>query len=375
MRRRLLGLLLVGMILPASAQAGGEGWKFPALADFPETRQILNLQRIEAVQRDLTPLGPELRPGLQAGRPFSPDGAWIADQLSRLPASQRAAYEALAARTGSTAWTLGGPGGFELVVLVDRAGLPQSIKITLKGTRKKTDFTWDGQGRPLAVEDLSEDGEGRPLQIQRRLPDGTLATQHSFVWQDGLLRAEYLTERTATGTLAETVHRYTEKSQLLASEYREGGQLRWRDEYSHGSGWLESKTRTSFAEGRETSKDVQRFDREGRLVSAQNIVAGTVRAERRYEYEGLSDKLLLESAVSYAADGRRTSSEEIRYLREGGDIVSRTLVRDGVVQSIIEYGPDDESRERIFLRGQEILRVYYKGGARIRQEDVRPAAR
>lgn len=367
--------MLVGMILPASAQAGGEGWKFPALADFPETRQILNLQRIEAVQRDLTPLGPELRPGLQAGRPFSPDGAWIADQLSRLPASQRAAYEALAARTGSTAWTLGGPGGFELVVLVDRAGLPQSIKITLKGTRKKTDFTWDGQGRPLAVEDLSEDGEGRPLQIQRRLPDGTLATQHSFVWQDGLLRAEYLTERTATGALAETVHRYTEKSQLLASEYREGGQLRWRDEYSHGSGWLESKTRTSFAEGRETSKDVQRFDREGRLVSAQNIVAGTVRAERRYEYEGLSDKLLLESAVSYAADGRRTSSEEIRYLREGGDIVSRTLVRDGVVQSIIEYGPDDESRERIFLRGQEILRVYYKGGARIRQEDVRPAAR
>ena len=296
--------------------------------------------------------------------------------------------------------------GVEVRTLLRNGGEVQRVEVTRQGSTSVERTYRDGDleseivvrddGRPL-TERIHADGaltEEREYQYEsdqlvsrlvRDEADQLLYRETYFYWRDGTLRSIVKDEASAV----RTEYRYTDGR--LREEWisRPGGSERFRFD---AAGRL--VTRERFVNGELVEQEVRQYwgatseavirdvvivaggetlrrgyDERGRLVSERDEIDGAVVRELTRLFDGdlLAAEIEEERNATrrwdyrYADDGEQTG---VTY-RENGQLVE---------VSYLVLGPEDAPADRmteLYRRGEPILRVYYAGRERIREEVIR----
>ncbi len=208
-------------------------------------------------------------------------------------------------------------------------------------------------GTPLYTDHFLISVRGSLRKVKRTYHDGS-APSSSYA------AAGIGEERDSIGGVS-YVTRYDGRARVRGKDRWKDGKLVWRQEFTYrpGKDLLLSSTERSFEQDTKVDKS---YDEKGRLIVEIESASGKQIGRLDYAWDAdgkntvksrRSEEGLEEWFYSYGADGELSKEE---YFRRGSR--EKTTI----------YSAKDERYEELYKDGQLVLRVYYKGDTRIKEE-------
>lgn len=261
-------------------------------------------------------------------------------------------------------------------------GIDPVVERRYDGARRVVEVVEFADNRRVSETRITPGAYG-PTEAVTRAPDGELLSNQGFRYdRTGLLVA--MDRRSATGSVTSSEYGYADRA-LRFERHTTGG---YETTTAYDQLGRAIQVRESLAG--ETIVDatiaytedggslrsildaagevvwVERYDEDGRLLertSPDEADGGTAAPRTTYTY---SEDGPTEVRTT---DGEREDLRQIAY--DAGRRTSEEVRRDGALVRRSVFAPDGWSRVDHYRNGQVILRTYYQGETRVREEDIR----